>query len=435
MFAAAPLEDAEFARLMAPFAPFEPAPELAAAVSGGADSLCLAWLAARWAAARGGRVAGLVVDHGLRPESAAEARKAARRLESFGVAARILRWRGAKPATGVQAAARAARYRLLAAACREAGILHLLAGHHAGDQAETAALRRAAGSGPDGLAGMSAVVERGGVRVLRPLLPAAPARLRATLARRGLAWAEDPSNGDPAQARAATRRALARTGGAAALAAAAAARGRRRADREARTARLVRRAVRLDPLGRAVVDLAALAEAPEELARAVAARVLRCVGGRVHAPRGASLSRALARLAGGEAGAFTLGGCAVAARGGTAEFAREAAPIPDLPVAAGAEARWDGRFALRVGADPGGAPPYRVRRLDDRAWSVLRRGAEAPVPPRARPGLPALWDLDGPLALPHLSAEHRRGGAPLAAEFRPARPLAGPGFAPAADPC
>ena len=94
---------------------------------------------------------------------------------------RILRWTGPKPATGVQAAAREARYALLGAWCRDAGVLHLLLAHHLDDQAETVALRQARQSGPDGLAGMAAVRELKGSRLLRPLLSVPKDRLRATL--------------------------------------------------------------------------------------------------------------------------------------------------------------------------------------------------------------------------------------------------------------
>ena len=169
-----PLDAADFARLMAPFEPFEGAPVVAVAVSGGRDSLALALLAQEWAAARGGRIVGLIVDHALRPESAAEAAATASLLGRHGCEAEILRWSEAKPRAGLQEAARAARYRLLREACRRRGILHLLVAHHADDQAETVAMRAARQSGPDGLAGMSAAVELPEVRLLRPLLGVSP---------------------------------------------------------------------------------------------------------------------------------------------------------------------------------------------------------------------------------------------------------------------
>ena len=91
---------------MAPFAPFEPHPVLAVAVSGGRDSLALAVLADQWASARQGSVQALIVDHGLRPQSAVEAGVTRERLAKLGIAAEILVWSGVKPATRVQQVAR-----------------------------------------------------------------------------------------------------------------------------------------------------------------------------------------------------------------------------------------------------------------------------------------------------------------------------------------
>src|SRR5205823_2951019 len=149
---------------------FEARPRLAVAVSGGPDSMALLLLADRWARQRGGEAWGLTVDHGLRPESAGEARIVAGWLAARGMAHEILVWSGDKPATGIQEAAREARYALLAGWCRAHGILHLLTAHHREDQAETYLIRRRAGSGVDGLAAMSAVRELPGCRIVRPLL-------------------------------------------------------------------------------------------------------------------------------------------------------------------------------------------------------------------------------------------------------------------------
>ncbi|MGC8469235.1 MAG: ATP-binding protein [Acetobacteraceae bacterium] len=124
--AAAGLEG-EFAAAMAALGPFAPRPRLAAAVSGGADSLALALLAAGWAAARGGSVLALLVDHGLRPESAAEAAQTAARLAGRAITARILTLRGLTPGPALAERARAARYRALAEAAAEAAIAEVAA--------------------------------------------------------------------------------------------------------------------------------------------------------------------------------------------------------------------------------------------------------------------------------------------------------------------
>ncbi len=132
MSATGPLTPDEFAALLAPLGPFEPRVQLAVAVSGGADSTALALLADAWARARGGAVLALIVDHGLRAESAAEAALTMARLAARGIAARVLTLRGLERGPALAARARAARYAALEAACRAAGVVHLLLGHHAG---------------------------------------------------------------------------------------------------------------------------------------------------------------------------------------------------------------------------------------------------------------------------------------------------------------
>ena len=129
---------------------------------------------------------------------------------AFAVPHRTLRWTGEKPATGLQEAARAARYRLLAAAAHEAGARHVLTAHTLDDQAETVLMRMARGSGPTGLAGMARHLVSPGLRgeeltLVRPFLDVPKARLIATLAAAGIAFAEDPSNRDPRFTRARLR--------------------------------------------------------------------------------------------------------------------------------------------------------------------------------------------------------------------------------------
>src|SRR5689334_22586799 len=112
---ATPLSDEDFAAQLDRLGPFERAPRLAVAVSGGADSLALALLADAWARDRGGSITALTVDHRLRPESAAEARQVGTWLTARGIAQETLIWEGPYPSSDIQAAARAARYRLLEA--------------------------------------------------------------------------------------------------------------------------------------------------------------------------------------------------------------------------------------------------------------------------------------------------------------------------------
>ncbi|MBV9560746.1 MAG: tRNA lysidine(34) synthetase TilS [Bradyrhizobium sp.] len=181
------------------FADWRSAPAIVLAVSGGPDSVALMWLAARWgrALARGPRLVAVTVDHGLRPEAAGEARAVKRLARALALEHRTMRWTGAKPKTGVPAAARAARYRLLAQAARAAGATHVFTAHTRDDQAETLLMRLLRGSGIAGLAAMARESPRDGVVLARPLLDVPKSRLIATLSRTKIGFADDPSNRDP----------------------------------------------------------------------------------------------------------------------------------------------------------------------------------------------------------------------------------------------
>lgn len=163
---------------------------VAAGVSGGADSLALALRLKEC----GKKVIALTVDHGLRPESSREADYVAHVMKAYGIEHHILRWEGEKPKTGIEAAAREARYDLLCGWCLQHGVRFLAVGQHQRDQAETFLLRLQRGSGLFGLSGILPVVERDGIKVIRPQLMDTPQFLRDYLYQRNIQWVEDPSN-------------------------------------------------------------------------------------------------------------------------------------------------------------------------------------------------------------------------------------------------
>jgi tRNA(Ile)-lysidine synthase len=187
-------------------------PVLILAVSGGPDSTALLVLAARWRKTlkRGPKLIAVTIDHGLRPEAKREAAAVRRLAGSLGVAHRIVRWAGRKPSTGLQQAARFARYRLLARAARKAGARHVLTAHTLDDQAETVLIRLARGSGVAGLAAMARIApmparEGEAIELVRPLLGVPKARLIATLRKARIRFADDALNRDPRFARARLR--------------------------------------------------------------------------------------------------------------------------------------------------------------------------------------------------------------------------------------
>jgi tRNA(Ile)-lysidine synthase len=180
------------------FVGWKDASALLLAVSGGPDSIALMWLAARWRRAlkRGPELIAVTVDHGLRPEAAREARDVKQLAKTLDIRHRTLRWSGTKHETGVPAAARQARYLLLAKAARAAGASHVLTAHTRDVQAETVLMRMARGSGIAGLAAMAVQSERHGMVLARPFLDVPKSRLVATLNRAKIAFADDPTNRD-----------------------------------------------------------------------------------------------------------------------------------------------------------------------------------------------------------------------------------------------
>jgi len=195
------------------FEPLGQARTLLVAVSGGPDSTALLLMAAEWARRRRRtRIEAATVDHGLRPESAEEAKEVGALCDRLGVAHRILQWRGAKPGSRLQERAREARYRLLLDHAKAIGADALLTAHHADDQAETVLFRLLRGSGLAGLRGMELTTAREGMTIARPLIGLKKRDLVAFAQARGAPFVDDPSNADPRFARTRLRALLAHLG-------------------------------------------------------------------------------------------------------------------------------------------------------------------------------------------------------------------------------
>ncbi len=401
-----------FAAHMAALGPWGPSPSIAVGVSGGADSLALALLAARWAGMRMGSMLALIVDHGLRPEAALEARDAAATLMAQGIPAKIVTLSGLR---GTAAATRAARLTALEAYCAAHGILHLLLAQHAGDQAETRLMRRLAGSSSSGQAGMSAVRFSGSVRIVRPLLGVAPRTLRQLVCAAGLSAVRDPSNTDPRALRARLRMLrldAAGTGPATrALCAAARADGLVRAAREAALAGELARMADIYPAGYAYLR-------PGPWSEAALAALVRTLGGHDWP------SARVARLAADPRPATLAGLRLIRRRGGFWLLREEAAVEPLRLVRPGRF--WDRRFLI------GDSPMFKgksIGALGDDAPAFRRRSG---LPAAILRVLPAIRDAGGELlAVPHLGWPDPAVSCNFPVIFAPSVPLAGASFQPA----
>lgn len=331
-----------------------------AAVSGGSDSTALLLLLKshldRFAPAV--RLIAVTVDHDLRRGSAAEAQAVARLCGTLGIAHRILVWSGPKPSSGLPAAAREARYQLLAALAVDEGISLILTGHTADDQAETVLMRHARDGGDDGadaegrgLAGMApATLYDWRVWIVRPLLGTGRAALRAFLRGRGVGWAEDPTNADACYERPRIRAALSGDQGDALRAQAIAMAGEAASRRERlglAAARVIEAfadrpcagLIRLDP---------GIVAADEHAAAAVYALriLLATTGGRVFLPDRDRIAGLFERLKAGPLRA-TLSRSVVDARRSGIFLHREARDLPP-PAVTVADAAWDGRRRITL---------------------------------------------------------------------------------------
>jgi tRNA(Ile)-lysidine synthase len=261
----------------------------------------------------------LIVDHGLREESHAETRQVAAWARAHGLDAHVLRWTGKKPASNIEERARAARYRLLAAWCEAHDVSSLVVAHTADDQAETFLLRLARGSGVDGLSAMQPraplpLPEFPRIELLRPLLDISRAELRAYLTSMAAPWLEDPMNEDERFARARIRKILPVLEAAGLpprrITQAAQHLGRARQALDAAALEFLGRSARLEH-GRALLDGAALAAIPREIALRALATVLSSVGGAIYRPRFERLDGLLSAALNETFAARTLSGCRI----------------------------------------------------------------------------------------------------------------------------
>lgn len=395
-----------FAARMATLLPQPPA-QLAVAVSGGSDSMALALLAHDWAKAQNITLTALTVDHHLRAESSAEAQQVQQWLSARGMAHHILEWQfDAPPSANRQAAAREARYSLMAEWCAAQGIHHLLLGHHLDDQAETFLLRLQRGSGVDGLAAMRPTTTRHGLTLLRPLLDVPKAALQHYLHSQKQPWAEDPSNEDRAYNRTAMRELLAQNGLDASTFAATAERMARAQDYlQQQTNAAYSACCQLHDDGTIHLHLGHWQALHEEIRLRVLADTVADMNGSIYRPRFSELKSLHDALCAPAPETRTLAGIRFIPENGQVLLLREAAAIAaPVTIAPQAQGEWDGRFTYHCAQN---CPAGKLGALGAEGWAQLK--AAAPefaatirLPKRVLHTLPALWHLERPLLVPHI---------------------------------
>nr|WP_246473111.1 tRNA lysidine(34) synthetase TilS [Pelagibacterium limicola] len=337
------------------FKPVANRTKIGLAVSGGPDSLALLVLYAAWR--EHGKAPGAIVyavDHGLRPEGAQEAELVRRIAVERGFEVRVLTWSGEKPQTGLLAAARAARYRMIGAAMAQDGADILMTAHHLNDQAETVLMRLAHGSGAQGLGAMRPFAEVEGVSIYRPLLGVSKETLVEIVNAHGLVAADDPTNADLNYERArwrAMRPGLEKAG----LTPERLAQFAERMQRLDRLAAQIaddiwKTDVRVDDFGVVHIAASVFGSVPDEAGLRVFWRALRRAGG---GRRGdlSAVETLYGKVVGGKAPAqATLMGAVVVPGPGHVLVYREAGRkgLPRVEMEAFAVTIWDGRFAVQA---------------------------------------------------------------------------------------
>lgn len=387
---------------MQQFAPFEERPRLAVAVSGGADSMALALLAQEWVAKQSGTMVALHVDHRVRADSALEAQIVQRWLKQRNIGCEVLVWLDNKPSTGLQHAARLARYQLLGQFCRDHSILHLLTAHHAGDQRETVLMRQSRQESINNAAGMSARVIGQpeflpGLRLLRPCLAFEPEQLRQVCRDQNQQWLEDPSNQNQKFERVRVRRSLTKN-------LKVKLNPEPRQELEQAVNQLSVQSLSPHPFGFVWFDHQKWLEAPDDVAKAAMARWLTAISGQIYPPAAKKLTRL--RQIWQELGPKTqsLHGCRIIAHKGQWLIVRELRGVKPLRLLAGEQTRFDGRYdvtALRlqtpVEISPLGQSGYNTIKAD------LKHSDFKKLPKQCLYVLPAIYRLGQLKSVPDLA--------------------------------
>jgi len=368
---------------------------VAVAVSGGGDSVALLHLLHRAALERGRRLFAVTVDHGLRPEAAAEAAGVARLCADLDIPHQSLRWDRGAISGNLMDQARQARRKLIADWAKAQGIGCIALGHTADDEAETVLMALARASGLDGLAGMRRVWQLDGLRWMRPLLGHDRAELRRYLRRHGIAWVDDPSNDNPQFTRVRARAALAALAplGITAQAIATSANHLKLAQNALQDMlrRFVAREV-VEAGGALQIPQAAFQDLPQDLQRRLLNAAIDWLSAAAYPARGAKQRTLLAAVTAGKAA--TLAGCRFRCAGGFIHICREPRAVAAL--ASATDARWDNRWQM-TGPH---APDLAIRALGAQGLLQIKDWRSAGLRRDVLLVSPAIWHNTALIAAP-----------------------------------
>ena len=343
----------------------------------------------------GQQVRAVTVDHGLRPEAAAEAAWVGRLCAGLGVPHDTLHWQGWTGVGNLQDQARRARLSLIADWAMAAGLGAVALGHTQDDQAETVLMRLARRAGVDGLSAMSDRRRAQGMTWLRPLLSVSRDDLRAFLRARGQEWIDDPSNDALRFDRVKARRALtalAPLGLTAAVLAGVADQMRTaRSALDHQTEASARQIARIEG-GDVVMDRAGFEGLPAEIRRRLLVGALGWIGSADYGPRAASVQVLLTAVAAGRGG--TLAGCRVTLRPSTLRVAREWQVVRGMVAAPGQ--LWDRRWIV-TGTDSNGLD---VKALGEAGLAMVADWRKSGLPRASLLASPSVWRAGALIAAP-----------------------------------
>lgn len=401
------------------------AKHIAVAVSGGGDSMALALLLKSWCSEKSIKLTALIVDHGLRQKSTAEASQVAGWFDALDIDNNILKWQGDKPNTNIQYEARKARFLLLGNWCADHDIKHLLLAHHQGDQAETFLIRLFRGSGIDGLSAMEKMAafpvqvhEKNYPFLCRPLLDVPKEKLIQLLNEQAQPWIEDPSNQDVKYTRIQIRELLSSSeiDGL-------------DEDRLSQTAKRMRRVrtlleeltesaetdyVNYSEFGFASLNKNFITQLHEEIALRLLSKVIQVVSGGAYPPRHKKLEALYENLSSGDFQGQTLAGSMIFKCGeDEIIFTREIGAIDTSLYEAGAKALlWDNRFIIKSDAISGNIVPLSEKHLKtlsdqfpdfkEKLSAVFNNNL---IRDRIMPSLPCIIGTDETILLPDMLAD------------------------------